>query len=101
MSPRGGSFGGGGEYIHHITGVRMRLNGTGSLQMSLNGLDDVHSYTMLPLTMSLTPGLEPTRLANFRSQRTRFKITTTEIDEYFKISRIVVFIKASATSYPM
>lgn len=92
---------GGGEYIHHITSVTMRLNGTGSLQMSLSGLDDVRTYTMKPLTMSLTPGLEPTRLANFRSQRTRFNLTTTEINEYFRISRIIIFVKASATSYPM
>lgn len=91
----------GSEYIRHITGVRMRLQGTGSLQMSLSGLDDVRSYTMLPLEMSLTPGLEPTRLANFRSQRIRFNLTTTEINEYFKISRIILFAKTSATSYPM
>lgn len=94
-------IGGGSEYINHITSVRMRLNGTGSLQMSLSGLDDIRSYTMLPLTMSLTPGLEPTRLANFRSQRTRFNITTTVINDYFRISRIVIFTKPSATSYPM
>lgn len=92
---------GGAEYIHHVTGVRMRLSGTGNLQMSLSGLDDIRTYTMKPLAMSLTPGLEPTRLANFRSQRTRFNITTTEINEYFRISRIVIFAKASATSYPM
>lgn len=98
---RSSGAGGGGEYIHHITGIRMRLNGTGSLQMSLSGLDDIRTYTMKPLEMSLLPGLEPTRLSNFRSQRTRFNITTTEINEYFRISRIVIFAKTSALAYPM
>jgi hypothetical protein len=90
----------GAEYIAHVTGVRMRLNGTGELKMSLHNLDDTRTFTMLPLQMQTSPGLEPTRIANFRSQRTKFRILTTELNEYFLIQRVIVFIKPSASSYP-
>jgi hypothetical protein len=90
----------GGEYIHHITGVRLRLIGSGSLQMFLRSLDNVRNFTMLPLQMLTTNNIEPTRLANFRSQRTQLEIRVTEMNEYFAISKIVVFTKPSATSYP-
>lgn len=95
------SFSPGSEYITHTVGVRLRLTGTGSLNMSIIGLDDVRTYTMMPLTMSMTPGLEPTRQCNFKGQRPRIRFGTTEIDEYFRIARIVIFIKPSATMHPM
>jgi hypothetical protein len=78
----------------HYNGVRMRLTGSGSLQMTLYSLDEIDSYTMIPFTMAATTAREPTRLANFKSQRASLEFKTTLINETFRISKIVIFAKA-------
>ncbi len=98
-----------GEYVTHTAGVRMRLQGsgpdqpnhTGLIEMSLFSLDNAREYVMKPLVTSMTPGIEPTRLANFRSQRTLFQIKTTRKDDFMRVQRIIIFMKPSATSLPM
>lgn len=90
----------GAENIQHFTGVRMRIQGTGNLNMSYQGLDDVQTASLLPLVMSQTPGREPFRLANFIGQRVRFRVGTTQINETFKINRMTIFIKPLWSDYP-
>lgn len=90
----------GAENVWHSAGVRMRLTGSGDLQMQLNSLDSVRTFAMLPLAMQATTDIEPTRGANFKSQRIQFEFRITEIDEYFVIQKIVIFIKPVATSLP-
>lgn len=91
---------GGGEYIHHTTGVRLRLVGTGNLKMRLLSLDAVITQTLVPLVMTPTNAREPLRLSNFKSQRTQFEVSTTEINEVFKINRIIIFAKPVETDFP-
>lgn len=91
---------GGGENILHCAGVRLRIVGAGNLDMTLYGLDSIRSYPMLTLPMTATSDIELTRIANFRSQRIQLAFGVDVINEYFKISKIVFFAKASATSYP-
>jgi hypothetical protein len=50
--------------------------------------------------MSATTNREPTVIANFQEQRIQLELGTTEIDETFTISRIVVFVKPIAEGYP-
>ena len=88
------------ENILHFGGVRLRVNGTGVLRMRLIGLDDVASQTLYPLTMSLTPGREPRVLANFKSQRARLEFTTTDINEFMRIDKVVIFVKELWTDFP-
>lgn len=88
------------EYEHHIVGVRLRVVGNGNLKMSLTDLDSIQTQNLIDLPMQLTTRIEPTRLANFQSQRTRFEFQTTEIDEIFKIHRIILFAKPVAVEYP-
>ena len=90
----------GGEIIYHIAGVRLRVVGNGNLRMFFRSLDDVRSFTLLPLVMAAATDREPTRLGNFRSQRTQIELRTTEIDEWFNISKLIVFAKPSGTSLP-
>lgn len=101
MSPSANMISGpGGEYVHHWTAVRLRITGTASLKMRLLGLDDIKTYTMLPLPITNTPGRELDRLCNIRSQRTRLELKTTEINEFINVSRILIFTKPSASSLP-
>jgi len=94
---RGGSS---GENISHFTGVRMRLVGAGDLQMFFHSLDEVESQTLVPFTMAATTNRESFRLANFNQQRAMLEVKTTEINEYFKINRIIIFAKELWTDYP-
>lgn len=88
------------EDIQHFGAIRMRLNGSGSLKMTFYSLNDVNSMDLIPFTMQASTNIQPTRLTNFNEQRASLRISTTEIDEVFRINRIILFGKDLWTSYP-
>lgn len=90
----------GGEYEHHVVSVRLRVVGSGNLQLSLADLDDIQVQNLVPIPMQATTRFEPLRLANLQSQRIRLVGKTTEIDETFAIQRIIMFAKPVAQEYP-
>jgi hypothetical protein len=89
-----------GENIQHFAAIRIRLVGTGNFKMTVFSLDDVDSKTLVPFTMQTQARIIPTRIVNFTEQRAAFELKTTEMDEYFRVNRIIVFMKEIATSYP-
>ncbi len=91
----------GGENEYHVVGVRMRVVGTGNLQIGLQDLDNIQTQALDPIIMQPATRFEPTKLSNFQSQRVRFTGITTEINEIFRIHRIVLFAKPVAVEYPM
>ena len=98
-SARGGR-GSRGEGILHFAAVRMRLIGTGELDMQFRSLQGVKTQDLVPFTMTLTTDIEPTRLCNFKSQRAYLRVSTDEFQEYFRINRIIVFTNQLWTSFP-
>jgi len=88
------------EEILHYGGVRMRVTGSGFLDMSFLSLDEVEVKALVPFTMSATTAREPTRLANFISQRAMLKISTDTINESFKVNRIIIFAKPLWSNFP-
>lgn len=88
------------EAEHHINAVRMRVTGSGNLDLRLVDLDNTRTYQMVDLVLQSTTRIEPTRLANFQSQRTRLEIRVQEINEHFHIRRIIIFAKPVAVEYP-
>jgi len=88
------------ESEHHVVGVRMRIKGSGNMDLYLTDLDDTRRFDMVPLTMQPTTRIEPMRLADFQSQRIRLVGGTNEINEHFTISRIIIFAKPVAMEYP-
>src|SRR6187399_3003721 len=100
--PRGAALseGSSGESISHYAAIRVRVTGTGNLKMSVSSLDDVRSKTLVPFVMQPLNRIIPTRLVNFTEQRASFELKTTEIDEKFRINRIVIFTREVFTSYP-
>ena len=88
------------ENLLHFGAVRLRVTGTGNLQMKFKSMDDVRVYPILALPLT-TNGREPARLCNVLEQRSRLEVKTTKINESFRINRIVVFVKPTYTSYPM
>lgn len=88
------------ESEHHIVGLRMRVTGVGELDLSFTDLNDIQTEVLVPLTMQATTRIEPLRLANFQSQRTRLVGSTNVINERFVIRRIILFAKPVAMEYP-
>lgn len=94
------SQGSGGENIHHFSTIRIRATGQGSLKMVVHSLDYVKSKVMTPLPLLGSSRIQPNRIVNFVEQRACFEFQLTEIDEYFRINRIIVYMKEIYTSHP-
>ena len=88
------------QLINHYGEVRLRVTGTASLQMTLFSLNETQSFTLLPLTIAAATNVEPNRLCNFTQQRAKLEISTVNINETFQISKIIIFVKPVAKSYP-
>lgn len=88
------------ESILHFGAVRLRAQGTGNLKLSYIGLDDVSIKINAPLILATSSGREPTILTNFISQRARLHILQTEIDDYMKVNRVVLYMNAYAEEFP-
>lgn len=88
------------QLINHYGAIRLRVTGSANLQMTLLSLDETESFVMTPLPIQTVTAVEPNRLSNFTQQRAKLLIQTTEINENFLISRIVIFTVPVANSWP-
>jgi hypothetical protein len=86
--------------IGHFTGVRMRVVGSGNLKLQFQSLDEVETEVMAELAMSNPNSRESFRLANMTTFRAGLRIETDEINEYFKIGSIVIYVKRVASEFP-
>lgn len=89
------------ENILHFGAVRLRINGSGKLNMKLITTDDAESTTLLPLTIEESTSRQPTRLCNFLTQRAKLELSTDGYDDFMNVNRIIIYIKPTYTSYPM
>lgn len=92
--------GGSVDNIKHFTGVRMRVTGSGSLKMTMFSEDDIFSQVLVPFTMLNTTNIRPTRLMNFQHQQAILEGKTTEINERFRINRIIIYARDVFTQFP-
>ena len=86
--------------IQHYGSVRLRVTGSASLKLRLISDDAIRENVLVPITLATATNIEPTRLSNFTQQSAQLEIETDAINEYFLISKIVIFTKPTATSYP-
>lgn len=96
-APNQGSLGNG---ITHYGAVRYRIVGLGNLITTLYSLQEVESQTLANINMTPTNDRMPTLLANFQKEQIFLKGQTTEINEYFRINRIIVYTKPIWSGYP-
>lgn len=89
-----------GESEYHVVAVRLRATGAGNLNLVLSDLDQTRTSVLPVLVLAATTRIEPIKLANFQSQRIRLELTTTVINETFRIRRILIFAKPVAQEYP-
>lgn len=88
------------DNILHFNGIRLRVTGSGNLKLTMHSLDDTVTLDLQNLTMASSTNILPTKLTNFRQQRALLEIKTTEIDESFKITKLIVFVVPVASEYP-
>lgn len=88
------------EVINHYGAVRLRVVGSASLRLTLFSLNEVKISPLLSLPIISKTNKEPNRLSNFTQQRAKLEIRTTEVDEVFQISKVIVFVRPVAKSFP-
>ncbi len=88
------------DNIVHFTSVRMRIIGSGELEMVMYSQDDVYSQTLVPFTMRSTTNIRPNRLMNFQHQKVQLEGKTDIIGEWFSINKIVFYAKEVFADYP-
>jgi len=89
-----------GGNILHFGAVRVRVTGSGNLDLQMLGYDDILTQTRAPLVMTPTSAQEKVRLFNFISPEMMFKFSTDEINEYFRVNRVTIFVKTQWSEYP-
>lgn len=80
-------------WINHFGGVKLRIKGIGSLQITATGEDDSNSKSFPSISLQVSPGYEPDRLLNFENEKMSLKFRLVNINEKFTISRIDVYAK--------
>lgn len=88
------------EIINHFGAVRLRVTGSASLRLKFLSLDESKQFALKPLTLLARTDIEPNRISNFTQQRAKLEIRTTEINETFSISKIVIFTRPVGKSLP-
>lgn len=88
------------DNIVHYTSVRMRIVGSGNLDMTMYSQDEIYSSDLVPFVMSATTNIRPTRLMNFQHQRAYLKGSTNVSGEWFRINKIVIYAKEVFVDYP-
>jgi hypothetical protein len=89
-----------GESTSHFGSIRIRVNGVGKLRLSAYSIDDLNSKILVPLDMAPKNRYSITRLVNFVEQRASFELKTININERFRLNRIIIFSKELYKSYP-
>lgn len=88
------------EVINHYGAIRLRVSGSASLKAAFYSLSELQQTTLAPIPVVSITNVEPNRISNFTQQRAKLELRTTEINETFQISKIVIFIKPVAKSFP-
>jgi len=88
------------ESIIHFGGIRLRINGIGNLRATFYSLDRIRNHVLVPIPMEIITDREPTRLANFTTQRAVLRLETNAISEYMNVNRVIVYTKLMYTQFP-
>jgi len=94
------SEGSSGENVQHFSTIRIRATGQGKLNAMVHALDYEKSKQLVSLPLQEKPRIQPNRIVNFVEQRASFSFFTTQMDDYVRINRIIVYMKEIYTSTP-
>lgn len=89
-----------GDIQTHVNPIRIRVTGSGNLKGYLFDTGTINNATLTAQTLSLTTARSANFISNFRAERICFLMMTTEIDEYFVVSNMFMYVKPTAASFP-
>lgn len=89
------------NHISHCVAAQVFVHGTGQLHTKVLSINNLNFYSGSVITMSESTDKFSVSLMNFSSQKMQLEIKTDALDEYFRISKITVFVKPVASGYPM
>jgi len=90
-----------GEHLTHCNSIKLRVTGTGNIKTALFDLGEIKFRYLADKAMNENvTGKSITVLANLTSEMIQVEIRTTEIDEVFVLSKLIPYVKPSATGYP-
>lgn len=81
------------NWINHFGGIKLRVKGTGNLQVSMFGEDDTVTATAPSIIMAQNPGYEPDRITNFQNEKMALKLRANLFEERATISKITIYAK--------
>ena len=79
------------ESVDHFALLRLRARGSGNLLITLYGEDEVLSLSPTPLVLTALPGKSISRKINFVNERCSIKLEVNSADDWFNISRLILF----------
>lgn len=85
------------ENVVHYCAYRIRAFGSGDLYGTFYDLAHNKSFACTKLPLELDTGIEPTKLADFTSQRAILRLEVRSIGDNFNVNRIIVFAKTVGT----
>jgi hypothetical protein len=92
--------------IVHTIGARYKARGSGLLRTRLYNMGYVDDLSLKfsnldPIELGVRKNREKMALANFQDQGIQIWFRTIHIDETLNISKIILFVKPVAESYPI
>ena len=79
--------------VYHYAGIRVRVKGSGNLQISLSGVNSVQTAYAPSLPLQANPGRPFFRGFNFTSEKCAVKLRTNEPNESFLLTHFTLFHK--------
>jgi len=77
-----------------FTGIRLRIKGVGNLNITMKGLDEASTLIAQQLVLSLAPGRTKFAGFNFVSERCAVKLSLSEANNYFTLTKFTIYINA-------
>lgn len=81
-------------WISHFAGLKLRVQGVGTLILTILGLDDIDTVTPATVTLAALPGKEIFVPTNFQNEKASIKFSVNAVGSYFKLTTINLFAKA-------
>jgi len=81
------------DWISHFGGLKLRVIGSGNLQINLTGEDGSNSQDPPGITLSTNSGAEPDRLINFINEKCSIKLRVSFPGEKFNLSKVTLYAR--------
>ena len=91
----------GNEQLSTFTGLRLRVVGSGNLQLSLTAEDDTHAVTLTSRALSTAPGKPLFHPLNYQSERASVTMRTSAFGEWFRLKSFRIYGVPTYTERPL